>query len=129
HGQAAGPDALARPARHPARRDRARPVRGDRRHVASRPRRGLRVDRHRAGPVRLPARLPAARARRWAGRCVMAPTAGSFKERRKGVMAEYPDLLAASRPQSDLRFGDCLDVLRELPDASIDAIITDPPYG
>jgi len=25
--------------------------------------------------------------------------------------------------------GDALDVLRELPDASVDAIITDPPYG
>lgn len=25
--------------------------------------------------------------------------------------------------------GDCLDVLRELPDASVDAVITDPPYG
>jgi DNA modification methylase len=25
--------------------------------------------------------------------------------------------------------GDCLDVLRELPDASIDAVVTDPPYG
>ena len=25
--------------------------------------------------------------------------------------------------------GDCLEVLRELPDASIDAVVTDPPYG
>jgi len=25
--------------------------------------------------------------------------------------------------------GDCLDVLRDLPDASIDAVVTDPPYG
>jgi DNA modification methylase len=28
----------------------------------------------------------------------------------------------------DLRHGDALDVLRTLPDASIDAIVTDPPY-
>ena len=28
----------------------------------------------------------------------------------------------------DLRLGDCLDVLATLPDASVDAIITDPPY-
>lgn len=28
-----------------------------------------------------------------------------------------------------LHHGDCLDVLAELPDASVDAIITDPPYG
>lgn len=29
----------------------------------------------------------------------------------------------------DLRFGDALAVLRELPDASVDAVVTDPPYG
>lgn len=28
-----------------------------------------------------------------------------------------------------LHHGDCLDVLREMPDASVDAIVTDPPYG
>lgn len=28
-----------------------------------------------------------------------------------------------------LYWGDCLDVLRDLPDASIDAVVTDPPYG
>jgi DNA modification methylase len=25
--------------------------------------------------------------------------------------------------------GDCLDVMRQLPDASVDAVVTDPPYG
>lgn len=25
--------------------------------------------------------------------------------------------------------GDCMEILVELPDASIDAIVTDPPYG
>lgn len=29
----------------------------------------------------------------------------------------------------DLRLGDCLDVLRSLPDASVDAVVTDPPAG
>lgn len=29
----------------------------------------------------------------------------------------------------DLRLGDCLHVIREMPDESIDAIVTDPPYG
>jgi site-specific DNA-methyltransferase (adenine-specific) len=29
----------------------------------------------------------------------------------------------------DLRLGDCLEVMRTLPDASVDAIVTDPPYG
>ena len=28
-----------------------------------------------------------------------------------------------------LHHGDCLDVLRSLPDASVDSIVTDPPYG
>ena len=28
-----------------------------------------------------------------------------------------------------LHHGDCLDVLRTMPDASVDAIVTDPPYG
>lgn len=28
-----------------------------------------------------------------------------------------------------LKLGDCLDVLRTLPDNSVDAIVTDPPYG
>ncbi len=28
-----------------------------------------------------------------------------------------------------LLFGDCIDLMRDIPDASIDAIITDPPYG
>lgn len=29
----------------------------------------------------------------------------------------------------DLRHGDCLTALKEIPDATIDAIVTDPPYG
>jgi DNA modification methylase len=29
----------------------------------------------------------------------------------------------------DLRKGDCLEVMKEIPSGSIDAIITDPPYG
>ena len=29
----------------------------------------------------------------------------------------------------DLRLGDCLEVLRAMPDASVHAIVTDPPYG
>lgn len=28
-----------------------------------------------------------------------------------------------------IHHGDCLDVLRELPDNSVDAVVTDPPYG
>jgi site-specific DNA-methyltransferase (adenine-specific) len=29
----------------------------------------------------------------------------------------------------DLRLGDCLELMKNIPDGSIDAIITDPPYG
>ena len=29
----------------------------------------------------------------------------------------------------DLRHGDCLEVLRSLPDNSVDSVVTDPPYG
>ena len=29
----------------------------------------------------------------------------------------------------DLRLGDCLEVMKDIPDGSVDAIITDPPYG
>lgn len=31
--------------------------------------------------------------------------------------------------QAVLHLGDCLEVLKSMPDASIDAIVTDPPYG
>lgn len=29
----------------------------------------------------------------------------------------------------DVRHGDCLEVLRDLPDNSVDSVVTDPPYG
>ena len=28
----------------------------------------------------------------------------------------------------DLRLGDCLEVLKTIPDNSIDSVVTDPPY-
>lgn len=34
-----------------------------------------------------------------------------------------------SEPTIDLRLGDCLDVMRGMPDGSVDAIVTDPPYA
>ena len=35
-----------------------------------------------------------------------------------------------SNPQRvELRHGDCIELMRELPDNSIDSIVTDPPYG
>jgi len=32
-------------------------------------------------------------------------------------------------PVARLLPGDCLDVLRAMPDSSVDAVVTDPPYG
>lgn len=29
----------------------------------------------------------------------------------------------------DIRQGDCLELMKSIPDGSVDAIITDPPYG
>ena len=29
----------------------------------------------------------------------------------------------------DIRHGDCLEVLRDLPDNSVDSVVCDPPYG
>jgi DNA modification methylase len=29
----------------------------------------------------------------------------------------------------NLHVGDCLDVMRTLPDCSVDTVVTDPPYG
>ena len=29
----------------------------------------------------------------------------------------------------DLRLGDCLEIMRDMPAASVDAVITDPPYN
>jgi DNA modification methylase len=32
-------------------------------------------------------------------------------------------------PTTQLHLGDCLDIMRSLPDGCVDAVITDPPYG
>jgi len=34
-----------------------------------------------------------------------------------------------SAPEFDLWHGDCIEVMRTLPDASVDSVVTDPPYG
>lgn len=42
------------------------------------------------------------------------------------------DVLRTPQYQDDLVtlwHGDCLDILRTIPDASVDAVVTDPPYG
>jgi site-specific DNA-methyltransferase (adenine-specific) len=32
-------------------------------------------------------------------------------------------------PKIDLRQGDCLEVMKDIPDGSVDLVLTDPPYG
>lgn len=34
-----------------------------------------------------------------------------------------------SEDLADVYHGDCIDVMRELPDGSVDSVVTDPPYG
>ena len=29
----------------------------------------------------------------------------------------------------DLKHGDCLELMKEIPDGSVDMVLTDPPYG
>ena len=38
-------------------------------------------------------------------------------------------MLSVENDRSRLILADCLDALREMPDCSIDSIVTDPPYG
>ena len=34
-----------------------------------------------------------------------------------------------SDPLVTVYLGDCIEVMRDLPDASVDSVVTDPPYG
>lgn len=43
----------------------------------------------------------------------------------KGV----PDPAAVRRIDAEMRWGDCLELIREIEGESIDAVVTDPPYG
>ena len=42
---------------------------------------------------------------------------------------EQDKSIGGSMSKIDLRQGDCLELMKSIPDGSIDAIITDPPYG
>jgi len=46
-------------------------------------------------------------------------------------MALHPDIEAVIHGDSEgcIVCGDCLDVMRDMPDGCIDALVTDPPYG
>jgi site-specific DNA-methyltransferase (adenine-specific) len=46
------------------------------------------------------------------------------------LLARLPALpTVAARPRGALIHGDCLEVMRSMANASVDAIVTDPPYG
>src|SRR4029077_3831653 len=111
----AGPDRAHRPVPRPstARRRQPLPVRGeaDRRRARGCPRDPR---RRRPAPHR-PRHAPRPRAR----------TAPDHDQHRGPAMSEpyYID------PTVTIHAGDCLDILATLPDASVDAVVTDPPYG
>ncbi|WP_202616773.1 DNA-methyltransferase [Corynebacterium neomassiliense] len=45
------------------------------------------------------------------------------------ITLAFPIPKPAPTGSVDLRHGDCLTVLRDLPDNSVDSVVTDPPYG
>ena len=45
--------------------------------------------------------------------------------RLQGAAGDY----LATPPDVRLYLGDCLEVMKTLPDNSVDAVVTDPPYG
>src|SRR5690348_4285556 len=60
--------------------------------------------------------------------CGVRPARGSHEHPRHSarngrLMIAYQDATVT------LHAGDCLDVLRDLPDASVDPVVTDPPYN
>ncbi len=40
-----------------------------------------------------------------------------------------PEMVGEMKVSLDLRLGNCIDIMRSLPESSVDAIVTDPPYG
>lgn len=40
-----------------------------------------------------------------------------------------PKSLNLDLTRSQILRGDCIEVIKRLPDASVDAVVTDPPYG
>ncbi len=59
----------------------------------------------------------------------MASKRGSHAHIRPMVGRDTPPPMASSVTTARLILGDCLEVLAALPPASVDAIVTDPPYG
>jgi len=58
-----------------------------------------------------------------------APFGGEGRDQRDGSLGAGAQGGVAVSDPIDLRLGDCLDVLKTLPDNSVDSVVTDPPYG
>ena len=58
----------------------------------------------------------------------MSTDIASFLEARYGTTPAPPAAPAASIPRNTILHGDCLDILPRLPAASVDFVLTDPPY-
>ena len=58
----------------------------------------------------------------------MSTDIASFLEARYGTTPAQPAAPAAAIPRNTILHGDCLDVLPRLPAASMDFVLTDPPY-
>ena len=55
---------------------------------------------------------------------------GAIKANKPGLLELVRDLPAEVHPfLNDIELGDALDILKQIPDNSVDLIVTDPPYG
>ena len=63
---------------------------------------------------------PAGTARGWGGR--ITPTDGRDSTNIVKWRRNWKEMV-------DLRLGDCLELMKDIPDGSVDLVLTDPPYG
>ena len=60
---------------------------------------------------------------------LQAAKARNFMEQREQHRQEVINARVESVHNNSFKHGDCLEILEQLPDSSIDIVITDPPYG
>jgi site-specific DNA-methyltransferase (adenine-specific) len=60
---------------------------------------------------------------------LQAAKARNFMEQREQHRQEVINARVDSVHNNSFKHGDCLEILEQLPDSSIDIVITDPPYG
>ncbi len=56
-------------------------------------------------------------------------TATDFLERPLYTSDKDYNRIGVDMGSIDLRLGDCLEIMKTIPDKSIDLVLTDPPYG